>query len=119
MDTNNPLVSVIIPVYNKRRFIKETIDSVVNQSYQNLEIIVVNDGSTDDSLDIVNTFKDSRMYIFSQPNSGVEHARNFGFSKSVGSFVTFHDADDLMSHDRLKKQIDFFVSNEDLVLVGT
>lgn len=119
MDTSNPLVSVIIPVYNKRRFIKETIDSAVKQSYQNFEIIVVNDGSTDDSLDIVNTFKDSRVRIFSQPNSGVELARNFGFSKSVGSFVTFHDADDLMSQDRLKKQVDFFVSNEDLVLVGT
>ena len=119
MVTNNPLVSVIIPVYNKRKFIKETIDSVVNQSYQNFEIIVVNDGSTDDSLDIVNSLNDSRLRVFSQPNSGVERARNYGFSNSVGSFITFHDADDLMSQDRLQKQIDFFVSNEALVLVGT
>jgi len=119
MATSNPLVSVIIPVYNKRKFIKDTIDSVINQSYQNFEIIVVDDGSTDDSLDIINSFYDPRLRVFSQSNSGVERARNYGFSNSVGSFVTFHDADDLMSHDRLKKQVDFFVSNKALVLVGT
>lgn len=119
MDTSNPLVSVIIPVYNKRRFIKETIDSVVKQSYQNFEIIVVDDGSTDHSMDIVNSLSDSRLRVFSQPNSGVERARNYGFSKSAGSFITFQDADDLMSQDRLEKQIDYFVSNEALVLVGT
>ena len=119
MVTNNPLVSVIIPVYNKRKFIKATIDSVINQSYQNFEIIVVDDGSTDNSMDIVNSLNDSRLRVFSQPNSGVERARNNGFYNSVGSFITFQDADDLMSQDRLKKQIDFFVSNEALVLVGT
>ena len=119
MAMTNPLISVIIPVYNKSEFIKETVDSVVKQSYRNLEIIVVDDGSTDNSLDIVNSLNDSRLRVFSQPNSGVERARNYGFSKSVGSFVTFQDADDLMSQDRLKKQIDFFVSNEALVLVGT
>ena len=115
----NPLISVVIPIYNKSEFIEETIYSVVKQSYRNLEIIVVDDGSTDNSLDIVNSLNDSRLRVFSQPNSGVERARNYGFSKSVGSFVTFQDADDLMSQDRLKKQIDFFVSNEALVLVGT
>lgn len=83
MVTNNPLVSVIIPVYNKRKFIKETIDSVVNQSYQNFEIIVVDDGSTDSSIDIVNSLSDSRLRVFSQLNSGVERARNYGFSNSV------------------------------------
>ena len=119
MVTNNPLVSVIIPVYNKRKFIKETIDSVVNQSYQNFEIIIVDDGSTDNSMDVVNSVYDPRLRVFSQSNSGVERARNYGFSNSGGSFITFHDADDLMSQDRLKKQIDFFVSNEALVLVGT
>lgn len=98
---------MIIPVYNKRKFIKETIDSVLNQSYQNFEIIVVDDGSTDDSMDIVNSLNDSRLRVFSQPNSGVERARNHGFSNSVGSFVTFQDADDLMSQDRLQNQIDF------------
>ena len=107
MVTNNPLVSVIIPVYNKRKFIKETIDSVVNQSYQNFEIIVVDDGSIDNSMDIVNSLSDSRLRFFSQPNSGVEGARNYGFSNSVGSFITFQGAVDLMSPDRLKKQIDF------------
>ena len=119
MTMTNPLISVVIPIYNKSEFIEETIYSVVKQSYRNLEIIVVDDGSTDNSLDIVNSLNDSRLRVFSQPNSGVERARNYGFSNSGGSFITFHDADDLMSQDRLKKQIDFFVSNEALVLVGT
>ena len=70
MATSNPLVSVIIPVYNKRKFIKDTIDSVINQSYQNFEIIVVDDGSTDDSLDIINSFYDPRLRVFRNQTQG-------------------------------------------------
>ena len=114
-----PTVSVIIPVYNKREYIKETVNSVLNQDFGSFEIIVVDDGSTDDSLEVVKSISDPRLQIFSQSNSGVERSRNFGFSKSVGPFIIFLDADDLMISNRLRKQIDLFSANKDLVLVGT
>jgi GT2 family glycosyltransferase len=114
-----PIVSVIIPVYNKREYIKETVNSVLNQDFGGFEIIVVDDGSTDDSLEVVKSINDPRLQIFSQSNSGVERSRNFGFSKSAGPFVVFLDADDLMSSNRLRKQLDLFNSRKDLVLVGT
>ena len=115
----DPVVSVIIPVYNKHKYIKETIDSVLIQDFTNFEIIIVDDGSTDRSLEVVRECVDPRLQVFSQSNSGVERARNFGFSKSVGSYIVFLDADDLMSKDRLRKQIDRFESNQELTLLGT
>jgi hypothetical protein len=114
-----PIVSVIIPVYNKREYIEETICSVLRQELKDLEIIIINDGSTDESLDVVGEIKDKRLRVFSQPNFGVERARNFGFSQSVGSFIVFLDADDLMKSNRLIHQLQLFNSNENLVLVGT
>ena len=113
------VVSVVIPVYNKCEYIKETIKSVLVQDFNAYEIIVVDDGSTDDSFGVVMAIEDPRLHVFSQSNSGVERARNFGFSKSVGSFIVFLDADDLMSCNRLSKQLELFNSDEDLVLVGT
>ena len=114
-----PIVAVIIPVFNKREYIKETVNSVLKQDFENFEIIVVDDGSTDDSLEVVESIKDPRLQIFSQSNSGVERARNFGFSQSVGPLVVFLDADDLMNSNRLRKQIDLFNASADLVLAGT
>ena len=115
----DPVVSIIIPVYNKQDYIRETIDSVLIQDFDNFEIIVVDDGSTDSSLEVVRSFNDQRLQVFSQSNTGVERARNFGFSKSFGSLIIFLDADDLMSKDRLRKQIERFGSNQELSLLGT
>ena len=115
----SPVVSVIIPVYNKCNFIQQTIDSVLRQDFDDFEIIVIDDGSTDRSLAVVNAICDPRLRVFSQSNTGVERARNFGFSQSSGSFIVFLDADDLMRSHRLSKQIDLFDSDQDLVLVGT
>ena len=84
-----PIVSVIIPVYNKCEYVKETVISVLEQDFVSFEIIVVDDGSTDDSLEVVMSINDPRLQIFSQSNSGVERSRNFGFSKSVGPFVVY------------------------------
>ncbi len=119
MTLKNPVVSVIIPVYNKRKYIRQTINSVLRQDFDNFEILVVDDGSTDDSLQEIQAYIDPRMRVFSQSNAGVERARNFGYSLSSGSFITFLDADDLMSVDRLTKQLGHFKANEELVLVGT
>ena len=115
----NPLVSVIIPVFNKENYVSSAIESVLSQTHVQLEVIVVNDGSTDNSLEKVNRFTDSRIHVIDQANQGVERARNLGFLKSVGSFIVFLDADDLMNVDRLSKQLELFKTNEDLVLVGT
>ena len=92
---NKPLFSVIMPLYNKEKYIKRAINSVLNQTYKNFEIIVVNDGSTDNSLSIVRGIKDKRIKIFDRKkNNGPHFARNFGISKSKGKFIAFLDGDD-------------------------
>ena len=118
-DLKDPVVSVIIPVYNKCKYIQQTIDSVLRQTIDQFEIIVIDDGSTDESLAVVKGISDLRLQVFSQSNAGVERARNFGFSQSNGSFLVFLDADDLMNVDRLSKQLEHFNTDENLVLVGT
>jgi len=106
-DIFSPLVSVIIPLFNKELFIKDTLLSILNQSYRNLEIIIVDDGSTDDSYSIATSIHDSRLKFFSIKNSGVSNARNFGFGKSSGEYIIFFDADDIMNLNH----IEFFITN--------
>jgi len=108
------LVSVIIPSYNSSRYINSAIDSVLCQTYQNFEIIVVDDGSLDDSISIVNQYKllDKRVKLFDlKSNFGVYYARNFGISKSKGEYYCFLDSDDLWFKDKLEYQIDFMKKN--------
>lgn len=116
---NNSVVSIIIPVYNKYSYVRQTIDSVLRQDFSDFEIIIIDDGSTDESLQVIRAFSDPRLRVFAQSNAGVESARNFGFSLSSGSFIVFLDADDLMASRRLTKQLELFKFYEDLVLVGT
>lgn len=89
-----PYFSVIIPLYNKENFIENTLKSVLNQGFSDFEIIIVNDGSTDKSEEIVKCFEDARIQYFQQENQGVSVARNFGISKANSNFITFIDADD-------------------------
>lgn len=89
------MFSIIIPVYNKELYIKQTIESVLNQSFKNFELIIVNDYSTDHSLSIIKSFKDERIKIFTKPNSGVSDTRNYGIRKSQYPYICFLDADDL------------------------
>lgn len=93
---NNPLVSVIIPVYNVEKYLDECLSSIINQTYTNLEIILVNDGSKDNSLKICKDWqsKDKRIIVFNQENSGLSITRNVGFSKSTGRYLIFIDSDD-------------------------
>lgn len=92
----NPLVSIIVPVYNTERYIRECLNSLIQQSYSHIEIIAVDDGSTDNSLCLLKelSVKDSRLKVFSQPNQGVSAARNLALSKATGTYVMFVDADD-------------------------
>jgi len=94
MNVENPFFSVIIPLYNKEKYINNTIESVLNQRFTNFEILVVNDGSTDNSLNHIKLFSDSRIKIFNQKNQGVSVARNFGIEQSKGKYICFLDADD-------------------------
>ena len=100
-----PLISVIIPVYNGERTIRETIESVFNQTFTNLELIVVNDGSQDATLEIVNSIQDPRLKVFSYPNARQAASRNRGFSHSTGEFIAFLDADDLWTPNKLESQL--------------
>lgn len=104
--TNRPLVSVIIPVYNTSRYLRECLDSVAAQSYRSLEVIVVDDGSTDDSPEICAGFvgNDHRFRLISQPNAGQSAARNTGLDSAAGDYVMFMDSDDV-AHPRLVERL--------------
>jgi glycosyltransferase involved in cell wall biosynthesis len=100
-----PLISVIIPAYNGEETIRETIESVLNQSFKDFEILVINDGSQDATLDIINSIKDFRLKVFSYSNAGQAVSRNRGFSQSSGEFIAFLDADDLWTPTKLEAQL--------------
>lgn len=101
----NPLVSIIIPIYNTEKYIYECLNSLINQSYSHIEIIVVDDGSTDNSLCLLKELsdKDNRLKVFSQPSQGVSAARNLALSKATGTYVMFVDADDWIDPHTIEK----------------
>jgi glycosyltransferase involved in cell wall biosynthesis len=100
------LVSVIIPVYGVENYISATVESVLNQTYKHFEILIVDDGSLDKSIDICQKYKDSRLKIIRQKNKGVSAARNLGIKHSVGEFLAFLDGDDLWLPQKLEKHIE-------------
>ena len=100
---NNPKVSIIIPVYNTESFVEEAILSILNQTLSETEVIVVDDGSTDSSLEIIKTLADtdSRIKVFSQRNQGQSVARNLGLSIVKGEYIYFMDSDDILEKRHL------------------
>lgn len=100
-----PLVSVLIPLYNAEKWLEETVQSVLNQTWPNIEIIIVDDGSTDNSLKLAESITDDRIKICSQPNSGASTARNKAFAESKGEYIQYLDADDLLAPDKIKNQM--------------
>jgi len=110
---NNRLVSVIIPAYNSGKFICETISSVLNQTYKNLEIIVVNDGSRDNTEDVLSSYiKENSIKYFFQQNSGPSASRNYGIKKSSGNYIAFLDADDKWLPEKIARSVDFLESGK-------
>ena len=109
-----PKVSIIVPVYNLEDYIERTINSLQNQTYQNLEIIIVDDGSSDCSLSIIERLaaKDSRIVYRSQPNGGAAKARNIGLSLVTGDYITFVDGDDMLSPNAISDNIGYFVDDK-------
>lgn len=107
-EIENPLVSVIIPSYNSRHWVGQAIDSVLNQTYPNVEIIVVDDGSTDGTADFLrDKYGDKIKYIY-QPNGGLGNARNTGIRHAEGNFISFLDADDLLLPEKIAHQVQYF-----------
>lgn len=95
------LISVIVPVYNVEEYLEECVNSILNQTYSNLEIILVNDGSTDNCIDICNKYKDidKRVIVINKDNGGLSDARNVGLKKATGAYIAFVDSDDFIEQD--------------------
>lgn len=107
------LVSIITPTYNCAKFIGATIESVLNQTYQNFEMIIVDDASKDNTEEVVNSFKDKRIkYIRLSKNSGPAVARNRAMEEAKGKYMAFLDSDDLWKREKLEKQINFIKKNK-------
>ena len=105
------LVSVIVTCYNKEKYIADTIISVLKQTYEKLELIIINDGSTDNSLEIIKSFTDIRLKLIDTINSGVNAARNKGILASQGSIIAFLDGDDIWHRLKIESQLQYLTSN--------
>ena len=108
-----PLVSCIVPVFNGERFLAEALESILRQTHDRLDIIVVDDGSTDDTASVARAFGDRIRYIF-QGNAGPAAARNRGIREALGDFIAFLDADDLWNEEKLEKQLRRFEERPEL-----
>jgi len=98
----NKLISVILPVYNVEKYIEKCIQSILNQTYTNFELLIINDGTKDNSIKIVKTFNDPRIKKFKKKNGGISDARNFGLQKAKGEFIYFIDSDDWIEPNLLE-----------------
>ena len=97
-------ISVVVPIYNVEKYLEKCIKSILNQTYNNLEIILVNDGSTDNCLNICKKFEkiDKRIFVINKENGGLSEARNYGIDKATGKYITFVDSDDYIDEDYLE-----------------
>lgn len=115
----DPLVSVLMPVFNAEEFLKEAIESILTQTYTNIEFLIFNDGSTDKSAEIITSFQDERIRFFnSENNKGYVTHLNRGLTFAKGKYIARMDADDISLPDRLEKQVRFLESNSDIGICG-
>jgi glycosyltransferase involved in cell wall biosynthesis len=107
MKNKKPLVSIIIPIYNAEKYVSKCIESVINQSYEKIEVLLINDGSTDNSQEICDAYaiKDQRVKVIHKQNQGVSSARNLGIDESKGEYISFVDSDDWIDLDTYKRLI--------------
>lgn len=119
-NSGSPLVSVVIPIYNGEKYIEQTIESVLSQTYQNWELVIINDGSSDHSEELVLKYRDERIrYFRNDGNKGISYSLNKGLNESRGEFIARLDADDISLPTRLEKQVGFLTENRDYVLCGS
>ena len=119
-ESNEPLVSIVIPIYNTSKYLPRCLDSVVNQTYQNLEIILIDDGSTDNSGKIADSYakKDSRITVIHQKNAGQSAARNTGIKNSTGTYLSFLDGDDEFAPTFIEEHLAHFDKDTSLTVCG-
>jgi len=115
----NPKVSVIMPVYNSENYIKQAIDSILNQTYSDFELIIIDDCPQDKSMDVVNTFIDDRIHIIhNKLNSGIAYSRNKGLEYSSGKYIAIMDHDDISMKNRFVKQLEYLEKNSEIDVIG-
>ncbi len=117
MNNGQPLVSVIIPVHNREKFIQDALKSVFKQDYEALEVIVVDDGSTDRTAEVVRSFKKVRYFYQAHQGIGPAQARNLGLRESKGEFISFLDSDDMWLPQKTRLQVNYLLANPDKGLV--
>jgi glycosyltransferase involved in cell wall biosynthesis len=117
---SEPLVSILIPTYNHAQFLKDAINSVLEQTYKNVEIIVINNYSEDNTIEVVNIFQNKRIHLINFKNNGVIAAsRNIGLKNANGDFIAFLDSDDIWKPSKLEKQLKIFYDRPEVLLIGT
>ncbi|HEY8780536.1 MAG TPA: glycosyltransferase [Mucilaginibacter sp.] len=119
MNINNPKVTVLMPAYNAGKYIGEAITSVLEQSFTDFELLIINDGSTDETEKIIRSFKDPRIILINQDNRGVAAALNAGLKYARAKYIARFDADDICYPDRLKIQYDFINSYPEYSIIGS
>lgn len=121
MNLNLPLISIIIPSYNSEKYILDCLNSISDQSFKNFECIIVNDGSTDKSVEIINSFvnKDLRFKVINKLNSGVGDSLRVGVNESKGKYIARIDSDDIANNNRLLKQFHFMENNDEVIVLGS
>ena len=119
MSTDRQKITVLMPAYNAGKYIREAITSVLEQTYRNFELLIVNDGSTDDTISVVLSFKDPRIVLVDQDHHGIAQALNTGLRLADTYYVARFDADDICMPDRLEKQFNFLEDHPDYILVGS
>ena len=118
--SSKPLISVILPTYNRLKFLPETVESILNQTFSDFEVIIVDDGSSDNTETWVKIQPDQRIkYIGYTKNQGVSYARNLGLDAAKGKYIAFTDSDDLNEKTRFEEQIELLESDENLTICGS
>lgn len=111
-------VSVVIPVYNAEKYIHECLSSILYQDFQDFEILCIDDGSTDNSAGIINSYNDDRIIYIKREHSGIVNSLNYGFHRALGKYIIRHDADDVMLPDRISYQVNFMENHQDIDILS-
>jgi glycosyltransferase involved in cell wall biosynthesis len=114
-----PKISVLMPVYNGEKYLREAIESILNQTEKDFEFLIIDDGSTDNSENIIRSYTDHRIKYHKRPHQGLVQTLNYGLSVAKGEYIARMDADDISQTERFEKQIQFMNSNQNVAICGT